>query len=401
MIEDDILKSIDSELDAMTEATVKWASINSGSYNVHGVTKVSETLWDEFSILESTRERINCEPAKIVSPKGDITSCSLGPVLSFTKRLDAPLTILLAGHMDTVFPEDSNFQNVTIIDKDKLLGPGLTDMKGGVAVILWALKFFEQSSLSKNIGWQVLLTPDEEIGSPGSGYFLNKFAKEHDLGFVYEPSIDDKGTLAGQRKGSGKFTIVAKGVAAHVGREFQKGRSAIYAMANLLGKIDALNNQREGVTVNAGIISGGEAVNAVADTCTCFLDVRLTSDEDQSWLKENLDYLVSKEINGVHFSLHGKFTRPAKIMDDKHNKLYSFAKEVGELVGENISWKATGGCCDGNNLSAAGLPNIDTLGVRGGKIHSSEEYLIKSSLTERVKLTYGLLTELASRGLPW
>lgn len=396
-----MIEALDSELEAMLDSTVKWANINSGSYNIDGVTAVANEIFQDFKVLEANETKFDCEPANIISPKGEVTYCPLGPVLSFSKRLDAPITVLLVGHMDTVFPVDSHFQKVSEIDDKTLLGPGLTDMKGGIAVILWALKHFEKLDIAKNIGWQVLLTPDEEIGSPGSSYYLDKFAKQHNLGLVYEPSIDDKGTLAGQRKGSGKFTIVAKGVSAHVGRAFSSGRSAIYSMAKLLGKINSLNNKREGVTVNAGIIHGGEAVNAVADTCTCFLDVRLLSDEDQNWLHDNLTNIVAEDIDGVSFTLHGKFTRPAKVLDRKHEQLYNLVKKVGVDVGENITWKATGGCCDGNNLAAAGLPNVDTLGVRGGKIHSDQEYLIKNSLTERAKLTYGLLAELANRGLPW
>ena len=401
MIEKEHLSAIDNELEQMIATTTSWANINSGSYNVEGLKKVADLISKAFAALNAKQDILSLDDISSINDNGALEQIPLGNALSFSKRLDAPITILFVGHMDTVFPKNSPFQKVTSIDEHTLQGPGITDMKGGIAVILWALKYFEKHPLASKIGWQVLLTPDEEIGSLGSAKYIEQYAKQHDLGLVYEPSIDDRGTLAGQRKGSGKFTIVAKGRAAHAGRDFANGRSAIYSMAKLLSKIDSLNNQRDELTINAGLIKGGSAVNAVADTCTCFLDVRLKSAEDQSWLNEKLQDLIKHKINDVEFSLHGKFTRQPKIFDAKHEQLYDFVKSVGAKVGENIKWQPTGGCCDGNNLAAAGLVNVDTLGVRGGKIHSCDEYLVKVSLTERSKLTYSLLVELAKRGIPW
>ncbi|MBT4962769.1 MAG: hydrolase [Francisellaceae bacterium] len=401
MLTENELNAVDDELADMRATTIEWANINSGSYNSDGVQNVADMMEKDFALLDAKLERLTCEDASIISLDGEVINSPLGPVLSFTKRLDAPLTILFVGHMDTVFPLNSNFQNVIELEPNKLCGPGVTDMKGGIAVMLWALKHFERHPLAEKIGWQVLLTPDEEIGSPGSAKYIDQFARKHDLGLVYEPAINDSGTLAGARKGSGKFTIVAKGLAAHAGRDFASGKSAIYAMAKLIGKIGSLNNQRQGLTINAGVIKGGSAVNVVADTCTCFLDVRLEETSDQLWLKDRLDNIVSEEIDGVTFTLHGKFTRLPKTFDAKHEQLYNFVREVGAEIGEKISWQATGGCCDGNNLASAGLVNIDTLGVKGGCIHSDKEYLMVSSLTERAKLTLGILVAIANRGLPW
>ena len=212
--------------------------------------------------------------------------------------------------------------------------------------------------------------------------------------------MNEKGTLARERKGSGKFTLVMHGKSAHAGRSFAEGRNAIRKMAETITQINALNNQREGVTINVGFVQGGEAVNVVPDICICRLDVRVPNNLDADWVQNNLNEIVgvANTEEGFKLELHGKFSRKPKIITDSIEKLYNLVKTVGTSIGQEIDWQPSGGCCDGNNLAAVGLPNIDTLGVRGGNTHSPDEYLIISSLVERAQLLTNILAHLSDNG---
>jgi glutamate carboxypeptidase len=397
----DDLKPLDSELELMLSAITTWANVNSGSWNVAGVTSVAEMLTQDFVKLDCQVTKYDLPKYKIVGMDGQEEEIPIGPLMKFTKRPDAAIQILLAGHIDTVFPETSLFQTVTQLRSNRLVGPGVVDMKGGLAIMLWALRQLERNKLAHNIGWTVVLTPDEEIGSIASGPVLTKLAKDFDLGLLYEPALDHNGTFAGARNGSGKFTIIAHGQAAHVGRDFAKGSNAIVAMAELLQKIVALNTKRKHIMINIGTISGGSAVNVVADICVCKLDIRLPTEADKLWLHEQLGLLTAKAISGVRFEISGGFYRPAKLLDNKQLQLFNFVKKLGLDLQQQINWQDTGGCCDGNNLASVGLRNIDTLGALGGGMHSDQEYLLINSLVPRAKLTLAILLAIANSGLPW
>lgn len=385
---------------AMLDLTVKLAEINSGSFHIAGLERVADVFREEFSTLECEQFTMPLAPRSIVNDKGEMEDMPLGPVIRFFKRPQAPMQVLLVGHMDTVYHREHRFQRTVKIGGDILQGPGVADMKSGIVIMLYALKAFEKSPLREKLGWEVILTSDEEIGSHGSSEILEFRAKKHKVGFVFEPAMDDQGSLAGQRKGSGKFTIVMRGKAAHAGRSFSEGRNAICKMAEMLGKINALNGQREGVTINIGSIQGGDAVNIVPDLCVCHIDVRIPTNDDAQWITTTFNQILN-EINpqsGFRFELHGSFDRKPKILNPEMEKLYNIVKEVGQKLGQNITWKPSGGCCDGNNLAAIGLPNVDTLGARGGKIHSEQEYIIIPSLVERAKLMTNILFYLGENG---
>lgn len=378
----------------------KLSLINSGSHNYQGVKDVSDVLLKEFLTLKCEHEEIVFPEQSFVNDKGVFESYKLGPLLRLFKRPEAAIKVLLVGHMDTVFEKEHSFQEITEISANKINGPGVADMKGGIVVMLEALRKFENLDCAKNLGWEVLLTPDEEIGSPGSKPYLLERAKHFDVGLVYEPSTDDFGTLAGQRKGSGDFTFVVKGKAVHAGRHFNEGKNAICAMAQLINKINSLNHQREGLTINVGNISGGGAVNVVPDLCVMRVNLRFVNAEDEPWVEESFKQVIAEvtEQTGVKIDMHGRFGKKPKHIVGKTKQLYELVKQVGANLNQDINWVPTGGCCDGNNLAEAGLANVDTLGVRGGKIHSVDEYLLVDSLVERVDLSAGILEHLAKNG---
>jgi glutamate carboxypeptidase len=247
------------------------------------------------------------------------------------------------------------------------------------------------------VGWEVLINPDEEIGSPGSAPLLIQAAKRNHLGLVFEPSLPD-GNLVGARKGSGNFTVIARGKAAHAGRSPQLGRNAIDALARFIVGLESLDDAGGAITTNVGYVHGGGPVNVVPDLAECRFNVRVTTPDDQRAFEDGRKRLAEEinRIEGISLELHGRFTRPPKPLDAKTLKLLEQVAACGRDLGLSLQWRPTGGACDGNNLAAAGLTTIDSLGVTGGDIHSSDEYILLDSLAERAKLTALLLMKLAA-----
>lgn len=385
---------------SMLDLTIKLSDINSGSFNVPGINKVAEILKQEMATLNCEHVSMPVSTHKVINEKGEIQEFPLGNVQRFWKRPDAPMQVLLVGHMDSVYGPEHKFQRTSLTGGDILNGPGVADMKGGLVIMLWALKAFEQLPQASTLGWEVILTADEEIGSPGSSEIIESRAHKFKVGLVFEPSMDEKGTLAGSRKGSGNFTFIMRGKSAHAGRNFSEGRNAICKIAEIITKIDALNGQREGVTINVGFIHGGEAVNVVPDCCVCKLDVRVPHNNDADWVQHHLNVIVQtfNTSSGYKLELYGGFRRKPKVLDAPMEKLYNLVQAAGKEIGQNITWLPSGGCSDGNNLAAVGLPNVDTLGVRGGRIHSEQEYMLVPSLVERAQLVTNILVSLSENG---
>jgi glutamate carboxypeptidase len=392
------LDAIAAQEQHLIHLTHAWSAINSGSYHLEGLATMRQALEDNFLWLQpDTTERLSLTPQSSVDGKGDVQPQMLGEALRFRKRVDAPLQVFLCGHYDTVFGADHPFQKPVFLDGRTLNGPGAADLKGGLVVMLKALEALESSPWKDQIGWEVLLNPDEEIGSPGSAPLLAAAASRCHLGMVYEPALAD-GTLAGERKGSGNFHMVVKGRAAHAGREHAMGRNAVVLAAELALAVSRLTSAMEGITVNPARIEGGGPLNVVPDRAVLRFNVRVATQEEQAFVEQELATLLSKAAlrEGFTIELHGGFARPPKTMTPSWQKLQALVEDCARLLGKPVQWQATGGCCDGNNLAAHGLPNIDTLGVRGGNIHSDKEFVLLDSLVERAQLSALLLMRLAA-----
>lgn len=381
----------------MYEQMVALANINSGSFNASGVNQVRERLMALFADLGGTPEVLPSTPLPMLDDDGVVRERVLGDGLRITKRPEAPLQVFLCGHMDTVFAPDHPFQQVRELDADTVNGPGVADLKGGLVVMHQALLALEASPLAPRIGWQILFNPDEEIGSPISSGWIQQAARRADVGLIYEPSFPD-GHLAGARKGSGNFSFLARGRAAHAGREHHLGRNAIRLLSEALVALDDLNGQRDGVTFNPGFVHGGGAVNIVPDTAMARFNIRIEKAEDAAWCETQLQQIIENfnARDGLALELHGGFTRMPKILSPANERLFALAQDCGQSLGLRLEVKPTGGCCDGNNLAAAGVPNIDTLGVHGGNIHSRQEWMRISSLSERAQVSALLLLRLAA-----
>ncbi|EPJ44731.1 MAG: hypothetical protein OFPII_32500 [Osedax symbiont Rs1] len=394
---------IDDQYDVMLARTIELSHINSGSFNPEGVNAVGAKLMEYAQVLNAKVEIIPVAPFKHIDNQGVEQQLPMGSAIRLTKRPDAELQIFFCGHLDTVFPIDSDFQTTTWLDDETLNGPGVADLKGGLIVMLKAIEALERSPYADKIGWEILFNPDEEIGSQGSAPLIAEAATRVNLGLIYEPSFPD-GNFAGARKGSGNFSVISRGKAAHAGREHHVGRNAVRAMCDFISALDDLNGQRQGVTINPALVEGGGANNIVPDLCLSRFNIRLEQPEDEQWCLDKIQVILD-EINqrdGLSIEMHGHFGRKPKVLSAANEKLFRLACDCGAELGLDLTWLPTGGCCDGNNLAEAGIPNIDTLGVQGGKIHSSDEFLKVKSLTVRAKLSALLLMKLAtSDDLSW
>ena len=396
------LSWIDNQHQQMVDTVIELAHINSGSTNLDGLEQVKEWLINLFSSFNTQIDSIILPDLKSIDDAGYEINQAVGRAITLSKHPKAPLQILLMGHMDTVYDINHSFQHCKWLDDKTLNGPGVADLKGGLVILHTALTALEQSPWAGKIGWQVLINPDEEIGSLSSSELIKKAAQRNDFGLIFEPSLPD-GTLAGARKGSGNFSIVCMGKAAHAGREHHLGRNAIRALSDFTVLLDDLNGQVEGITINPGFIHGGGPINMVPDKALLKFNVRITQADHEQWFMEQINQIIDdlNQRDGIKLEIHGGFGRKPKVLERNILNLFKKLKQTGLMLDTNINWKDTGGCCDGNNLAAAGLPNVDTLGAIGGSIHSSDEYINVDSLTERAKLTALLLMQLASGEMEW
>lgn len=390
---------ITAQAPTLRDELVQLANLNSGSFNARGVRAVAERLCPRFEALGASPQWLELPAYRSSADNGALRERAIGPALRLRRRPDAPLQIFLGGHLDTVYAHDSAFQTAKFTDNDTVHGPGVADLKGGLLVMWLALAALERSPWRERIGWEVLLNPDEEIGSSGSAPLLAEAAQRNRFGLVFEPSFAD-GNLAGARKGSGNFDILIHGRAAHAGRNPEQGRNAIVAASRVIAAITEL--RRDGVTLNPGYVRGGGALNVVPDFCLFKFNVRTRQASDERWLRESLDRIVrTLGGDGIVFELRGGFTRPPKPLNAAQQKLMDWTLDCGHALDLHFEFKPTGGCCDGNNLAANGLPNLDNLGVVGRDIHSDRETMRWSSLAERARLSALLLMRVASGEWSW
>ncbi len=371
----------------MLDRVLEWSALNSGSRNLPGLERMAAVLADVFSALPGKLDLVDSAAVERVDSDGRIGTVEHGRNLHLTVRPDAPVQLLFTGHMDTVFDPDHPFQKTRWLEDGVLNGPGVADMKGGLAVMLAALKAIEASEAAAGIGYEIVVNSDEEVGSLGSAPLIAQAAKGKTAALTYEPAALPDGTLAGARPGSGNYSIVVHGKSAHAGRNPEEGRNAILAASDLALRLEKLI--RDGLTVNSSRIEGGSPSNVVPDLAVLRVNLRPRTPEIEGEAARQIDELVAAvgAERDVTIHAHGGFGRPPKPMTPEMERLFELVKSAGADLGQQIGWKASGGVCDGNNIAACGVPVVDTMGVRGGKIHSAEEYLITGSLAERAALS--------------
>ncbi len=367
------------ELSALLES---WANINSGSSHAAGLTRMADVLRVTFSKAFPTAEfeELNAD-APGFNPPG-------AKALRFRLRPSASRQVFLCGHYDTVYAADDAFQTCRWLEDGTLNGPGVTDMKGGLIVMLAALQAFEQTPHADNLGWEVLLTPDEETGSHGTRAMFEAAAKRNHFGFVFEPARPS-GDIIHSRKGTGGITATCRGRAAHAAKIPNDGRNAILGLAAFLLASAKIPAELPGVMVNAGNIRGGSAAtNVVPDFAQSEIDLRITRLADREPLFARLEALA-KETAAAHdvkIELTGGLNRPPKENHPTEAALFPEFQRAAQDVGlKPFTWVHGGGASDGNFLGAAGLPCFDGIGPEGDYLHSNREYCRVATIVPRAQ----------------
>ena len=397
MREDGTLTAIDGA--AMLRQVEAWSAINTGTANLAGLASQAAALAEAFAVLPGTVELVDPAPVTAIAADGSAFDKPHGQHLVVRVRPQANRRILLTGHMDTVFPADHAFQRLRWLDGETLNGPGVADMKGGIAIMLHALMAFEQTSAASALGYDVLINSDEETGSLASSALIAELAAGKLAALTYEPAALPDGTLAHERGGTGNYSITVTGKSAHAGRNPHEGRNAIVAAADLILRLKAL--ETPDITINPAKLEGGAANNVVPDHAVLRFNIRPTTVEAGAAFDQALSHLLIdlQAAHGVATHRHGGVTRPPKKVDAKAQRLFDLVRACGAELGEDIRWQASGGVCDGNNIAACGVPVVDTMGVCGGAIHSPDEYLIVPSLVTRARLSARVIERLAQGAL--
>jgi len=346
-------------------------------------------------MLRSVAERFSCLPGegRIVEfphPNEPLIPSAYRACYQHRCREDAPIQVLLNGHIDTVFAADHAFQQCEILDAQGIIkGPGVADMKGGIVIMLAALELFEslQYQGDKNaVGWEVLITCDEEIGSPHSRPVLESAALRNHLGITFESSLPD-GKLVRRRMGVGYAHAKVLGRSAHVGRNFAEGKNAIVKLCDWITRIHALNDNIPGAIVNTGSIQGGGPLNVVSEQAEARFNLRVDSASAEARLFDAMGHIHrAVEETGYECRWSAHINRKAKETGPAFEILFSAWQHAAAQLGQTLDWRDTGGGSDGNILQAAGLPIIDNLGIIGDQIHSPDEWALLSSIPERTAL---------------
>lgn len=389
------LEWIKTQKERMIRLVIKWSEISSHSYDVNGLSAMMDALRLEMAPLSKEIQTFSLSPQSDFTEDGRMIQRALGSAISFrTKRLNTP-SVLLNGHLDTVYRKDFFFPTVKL-SPTLLQGPGVADLKGGLVVALIALEALERSPFARSLSWELFCNPDEEVGSTGSYPFMKACATQHDCAFIFEPALPD-GRFVSSRNGSANYCILSKGCAAHAGRDFEKGYSAILPLLPLIEKLTQISNPKEGVILSIGIIQGGSAINSVPQNAMIRFTLRTKTEEQMKQAQAQIRASVDASKNAPFpFSLLELSSRPPKPLSVKQGHFFDSVAERATLLSIPMVGGHSGGVCDGNFFASFGLPTIDTMGPIGGHLHTEQEYLDLESLVPKATLMALILMQIAS-----
>ena len=356
--------------------------IESPSRHAAGVNRVLETIARSFEGTGAASAR-------------ELTADSFGDILLV--RCDPTRNepgILVLSHMDTVHPVGTLASKLTYRrEGDRVYGPGIYDMKGGLMLAVEAFRRIAQARRRTKLPITFLFTPDEELSSPVSRRVIEREARGQRYVLVTEPARDG-GKVVTERKGIGVFVIRTRGRPAHAGGDPDKGRNAIVAMAEIVLAINVLNDPRRGITTNVGLIAGGTARNTVAEECMMEVDLRFCDPANASEMEAKLKALKSSRPD-IETTVTGKITRPPFVRGRGVDLVFDKAATIAKEIGFNLKRAPrVGGGSDGNFTVAMGIPTLDGLGVDGDGAHTNHEYMLFSSIEPRTRLLQGLMEQL-------
>ncbi len=299
--------------------------------------------------------------------------------------------VLLLCHFDTVWPLGEAQKRPFTVANGRATGPGVHDMKGGALIALFALKALHQLGLKPRHKVVVLLTSDEEIGSPTSRPIIEVEGRKSRYCLVLE-GAHNRQRLTTSRRGVGRFTVEVSGIAAHSGVEPQNGASAIEELARQIQALHAMTDFERGITVNVGVISGGERPNIVAPHAQAQVDLRVASAADGEAVSRQITNL-QPQVPGCSIHVSGGITRPPFEETPAGLALFEQAQAIAHQLGFAVEKYASGGGSDGNLVAALGVPTLDGLGTLGGGAHALTEHIVLDSLVQRAALLAELLLQ--------
>jgi glutamate carboxypeptidase len=355
-------------------------NVDCGSYTPDGVNLVADVVTEHLGRLGATIERTGGGTAPDGRLLGDLV---VGRLPGSGPRL------LLIGHMDTVFEPGTAADRPYRVEGERALGPGVSDMKGGLLAGLYALSALDPAGPRPAVTF--VANPDEEIGSPFSGPVIRALAADHDAAFVLECARAN-GDMVSARKGIAEMAVTVHGRAAHAGIEPEKGRSAILAAARMVQALHALNGQWPTVTCNVGVIDGGTRPNVVAETCRLEVDLRAANAAEFAQAQAEVARITTDStLPDTTAEPHVIASHPPMEKSPATARLVNLAQAIAGELGFAVTDAATGGASDANTTAAAGVPTLDGLGPVGGDDHAPPEWLDLSSIVPRTTLLAGLI----------
>ena len=334
-----------------------------------------------------------------LAPLGRPERCDLqdnGPLLRL-RREGVGSRILFLAHYDTVWPAGS-WQNLWRVDNGRAYGPGVCDMKGGLLFILWMLRFFDANG-HDHPEIEILLNPDEELGSPGSRSFIEEAARRADFVLVLEPSNLD-GSLKVARKASGEYVVTIRGRSSHQGAAPEKGVNAVVEASHQILRMLELEDMAAGTTVGSNVISGGLTANTVPDLAEIRVDVRAWQQSETERLDAALRHL-KPVVEGAEINVFGGWSRPPMQTSLASIELFERARRIAGDLGLDVKPIRWGGSSDANLAAAVGSPTIDGFGPSGEGSHQIDECIVIDDVPRRLAFLSELVLSLAVPPEDW
>lgn len=400
-VEKRMVSWVDSRHREMLDELKMHVELNTGTENIAGIDQYRSIIERQLQGLGFATQLHSSDPLPVLSCNGG--RIVFADHLEATRKGKKNNRILLNGHIDTVFPDRDKFQALQVDEDGTLRGPGVADMKGGLVVMLYALKALDAEGRLAGANITVFLNTDEEIGSLGSRYVIENLARKHDVGLVFESSHNNKMTRS--RKGLGQARLKITGRESHAGAAHERGVSANLELAHKVIEIEKLTDYERQVTVNVGVMSGGEKRNTVPGCADAYIDLRYPTPASGKELQSSIGQISAvKRVVSTQFpnlpkiELWSKLHRPAKARDEVVDQLISESMGLSGVLGERITGtRFSGGGTDGSIMQAVGLPTLDSLGVDGEGAHSSREKTSLKSLIARTKLATVMISRQIDR----
>ena len=376
----DVLRFCSAHAGWVLELTTMLARIESPSHDTAAVNRCGAALEPVLREIGGQVERLPQASA------GDHWRAEFG---------NGARRILLLTHLDTVWDIGQLARMPLDVRDGRLFGPGVYDMKGGVAIAVLAIKALCALGLDHRVRLVLLCTSDEEVGSATSRALIEDEARRSTAVLVLEPALG-AGAVKTSRKGVGVFTVTVDGVSAHAGAAPGSGASAILEMAHQVLALHAMQEPARGISLNVGLVAGGTRSNVVPERATAEVDVRLATREDAGRMERAIRGLAPVDPR-TRVTVTGAINRPPMERTPGVAALYAMAHEVAAGMGIDLAEGGTGGASDGNFTAGLGIPTLDGLGAVGDGAHALNEHVLIASLPERASLLAGLVRKIAAQ----